>query len=320
MSQLKYISIPNFISESGKFYASVDLSYQIFGKSPSDAPVVLINHALTGNSDVAGELGWWKVIVGASKLIDTNTYSVIAFDIPGNGYQSDQIIYKYDEFSAQDIAKLFGLALYELSINRLYAAIGSSLGGGIAWEMAILFPELIEHLIPVASDWKASDWILGHNKVQFQILENSKRPLHDARMMAMMFYRTPNSFSARFDRTLNEKLGIYNVESWLLHHGKKLEGRFSLHAYKVMTHLLSSVDISKKYRSKEEAFKRLNAKVIMVGIDSDIFFVPDENRATETLLKEQQKEVIYKEISSIHGHDAFLIEFDQLVSLLKDVF
>ena len=304
MNTLKYISIFNFISEKEKNYPSITLSYQLFGKQLHTASIVLINHALTGNSNVAGNDGWWQSIVGDFKLIDTQKYTVIAFNIPDNGYQSNEILFEFDAFSANDIAKLFGLALQQLNITKLYAAIGSSLGGGIAWEMSVLFPNLIEHLIPIASDWKTTDWIIGHNRVQFQILENSRHPLKDARMMAMLFYRTPASFNKRFNKSINENLGIYNIESWLIHHGNKLENRFSLHAYKVMTHLLSSVDISKNFSTISEAFKIIKAKVTMVGINSDLFFVPEENIKTVQLLKKEHKNACYKEINSIHGHDA----------------
>ena len=88
------------------------------------------------------------------------------------------------------------------------------------------------------SDWKASDWILAHNKVQEQILLNSKKPVHDARMMAMLFYRTAASFKDKFDRSVNENLGIPNVESWLLHHGFQLENRFHLQSYKMVNHII----------------------------------------------------------------------------------
>lgn len=320
MNSLKYIDISNFLSEKEKVYSDINLSYQLFGKQLHTAPVVLINHALTGNSNVAGSRGWWQSIVGDSKLIDTQKYTVIAFNIPDNGYKTNEILFEFDEFSAKDIAKLFGLALKQLNITKLYAAIGSSLGGGIAWEMAVLFPDLIENLIPIASDWKTTDWILGHNRVQFQILENSKYPLKDARMMAMLFYRTPTSFDKRFSKSINEKLGIYNIESWLIHHGNKLESRFTLHAYKVMTHLLSSVDISKNFKTVSETFKTIKAKVTMVGINSDLFFVPEENIKTVQLLKNEHKDACYKEINSIHGHDAFLIEYNQLETLLKEIF
>jgi len=320
MHQIKYISIPTIVSEKGTEYESIQLSYQLFGKKLHTAPVVLINHALTGNSDVAGEYGWWKSLVGAGKLIDTEKYTVLCFDIPGNGYAIKEALFSYDEFTAKDIANLFGLAIEQLKITSLYAAIGSSLGGGIAWEMTVLFPDLIQHLIPVASDWKASDWVLGHNKVQQQILENSSKPLHDARMMAMLFYRTPASFEQKFNGSKNEAMDMYNVESWLLHHGAKLEQRFSLHAYKTMTHLLSSFNIFKGEVSDDAVFENIKATVHMVGVDSDLFFVPIENKKTVKILTEKGKKASYKEIKSVHGHDAFLIEFEQLVTILRGVF
>ncbi|PCH73169.1 MAG: homoserine acetyltransferase [Flavobacteriaceae bacterium] len=320
MHQIKYISIPKIVSEKGTTYEEFILSYQLFGRKLHSAPVVLINHALTGNSDVAGTKGWWKSLVGKGKLIDTAKYTIVCFDIPGNGYALKEISFYYDEFSAKDVANLFGLALGELNISSLYAAIGSSLGGGIAWEMAALFPDLIQHLVPVASDWKASDWVLGHNKVQQQILQNSTKPLHDARMMAMLFYRTPASFEQKFKGSKNEAMGMYNVESWLLHHGEKLEQRFSLHAYKTMTHLLSSFNIFKGSESEDAVLNKIQAKVHMVGVDSDLFFVPAHNRKALAVLKEKGIQASYSEINSVHGHDAFLIEFEQLVSILKDVF
>ena len=202
----------------------------MFGCELHSAPVVLVNHALTGNSDVASEhAGWWRGIISDGNLIDTLRYTVIAFNIPGNGFDKKpgNLIENYKDFTARDVAKLFGLALQELGVKKLHAFIGGSLGGGISWEMAVLFPDLSKHLISIASDWKASDWILAHNKVQEQILLNSSKPIHDARMMAMLFYRTAASFKEKFNRTVNENLGIPNVESWLLHHGYQLEKQIS---------------------------------------------------------------------------------------------
>ena len=322
MKHLKHISLDNFTTESGYFYTDFPLSYQIFGKDLDEAPVVLVNHALTGNSLVAGEDGWWSSLIGLGKLIDTNKYAVIAFNIPGNGYDGieEHLIDNYEDFTARDVARVFGLGLEKLGVDRLYAAIGGSLGGGIAWEMAVLYPDLIENLVPVASDWKASDWILAHNKTQQQILSNSSKPVHDARMMAMLFYRTAESFKKKFNRTRNEQQGNFNTESWLLHHGKKLEDRFSLPTYKMMNHLLSSVDITRDRGSFRDVAARIRSRVFQVGVDSDFFFVPKENLETKKLLTEAGVENDYGEIKSIHGHDAFLIEFEQLNEILGPVF
>ncbi len=322
MKNLLYISQQNFTTESGYFYPEFELSYQLFGQALGQAPVVLVNHALTGNSNVAGDTGWWKSLIGVGKVIDTSKYTIIGFNIPGNGYDDIEKnrIDNYEDFTARDIARLFGQGLEAIGVNRLYAVIGGSLGGGIAWELAVLYPNLIENLIPVASDWKASDWILAHNKTQQQILSNSSKPVHDARMMAMLFYRTADSFKEKFNRTRNEEQGNFNTESWLLHHGEKLESRFSLPTYKMMNHLLSSVDITRNRGTFNEVVSQIKSRIIQVGVDSDFFFVPKENKETQKLLNEAGIENRYEEIKSIHGHDAFLIEFEQLAKILGPVF
>ncbi len=322
LKQLHHINLENFTTESGYFYSEFALSYQLFGQPLGEAPSVLVNHALTGNSDVAGDEGWWNSLIGLGRLIDTSKYTVIGFNIPGNGYDEVDAnrIDNYEDFTARDIALLFGIGLEKIGVQKLYAAIGGSLGGGIAWEMAVLFPDLIEHLIPVASDWKASDWILAHNKTQQQILSNSSKPVHDARMMAMLFYRTADSFKEKFNRTRNEEHGNFNTESWLLYHGQKLENRFSLPTYKMMNHLLSSVDITRNRGTFNQVASQIKAKVFQVGVDSDFFFVPKENKETQKLLNEAGVENSYQEIKSIHGHDAFLIEFEQLEKILSPVF
>ncbi|NND15262.1 MAG: alpha/beta fold hydrolase, partial [Eudoraea sp.] len=214
-----HIETFRFTTRSG-YSTELSLSYEVFGRPLHEAPIVLVNHALTGNSRVTGEGGWWNPLIGPGKCIDTNKYSILAFNIPGNGYDG-QFILPYEEFVAKDIARVFLHGLSELGIDNLYMVIGGSLGGGIAWEMAALQPELIEHLVPIAADWRSTDWLIANCRVQEQILNNSKDPVHDARMHAMLCYRTPAAFRDRFERTVNDDLGIFNVESWLLHHGSK---------------------------------------------------------------------------------------------------
>jgi homoserine O-acetyltransferase len=298
----------------------MEISYQLFGKKLHTAPLVLVNHALTGNSDVISEArGWWKAIVGPNKLIDTKKYTVIAINIPGNGYQN-KLIENYTDFEAKDIAQLFILTLRSIGIQSLYAAIGGSLGGGIAWEMAALAPDFIRYLIPVASNCKSSDWIIGHNYVQNEILTTSPNPLQTARMMAMLFYRTPASLEEKFNCSKTEDNKQFQIESWLNHHGVKLENRFDLLAYKMMNHLLTTVDISRGKSGLKEALKPIQSTIIQVAIDSDLFFVKEENLKIKGILDELKIENQYHEIKSIHGHDAFLIEFEQLTNLLKPIF
>ena len=313
-------SLSRYQSFGGIQFKELDISYQIFGKKLHTAPVVLINHALTGNSDVASDTkGWWKSIIGKNKAIDTDKYTVIAINIPGNGYHNKRIE-NYKDFIAKDIAQIFIRVLKSIGIKELYAAIGGSLGGGIAWEMAALEPEFIQYVIPVASHWKTSDWIIGHNYIQENILNTSPNPLQTARMMAMLFYRTPASFTQKFNHEKTNNGKQYQVESWLQYHGKKLEARFDLSAYRMMNHLLTTVDISKGKSSFKEAVKPIKSTIIQIAINSDLFFVKEDNLKTKTILDKLKIENQYHELFSIHGHDAFLIEFEQLTRILKSTF
>jgi len=318
MSKLQSIDIENFQTESGKA-VSLKLSYQIFGKPLHSAPIVLVNHALTGNSNVAGETGWWKELVNENKAIDTRRYTVLSFNIPGNGYDGF-VIENYKEFIARDIAKIFLIGLEKLRIERLFVLIGGSLGGGIAWEMAVLKPDVTEHLIAVATDWKSTDWLIANCQIQEQFLINSKNPVHDARMHAMLCYRTPESFKERFQRSKNEDLEIFNVESWLLHHGEKLQERFQLSAYKLMNQLLKTIDVTKGRKADFNVLDTIKAKIHIVGVDSDLFFTADENRETQKQLALTHPNVTYHEINSVHGHDAFLIEYKQLGRIVENIF
>ncbi|SED06894.1 homoserine O-acetyltransferase [Tenacibaculum sp. MAR_2009_124] len=315
---LNHVTIESYVTESGAQFSNLPLSYQLFGEALGTAPVILINHALTGDSNVAGADGWWKDLIGENKVIDTNEYTVLCFNIPGNGYD-DFLIDDYKSFIARDIAKIFLLGLEKLSIKKLFALIGGSLGGGIAWEMVVLQPKITEHLIAVATDWKSTDWLIANCQIQELFLTNSNNPVHDARIHAMLCYRTPESFKKRFQRTKNEELQIFNVESWLLHHGKKLQERYQLASYKLMNQLLKTIDVTKG-REGLNVLETIEADIHIVGVDSDLFFTAEENRETQKELAAVHPNVTYDEINSDHGHDAFLIEYEQLKKIVEPIF
>ena len=318
MSSLQKHSIPSFKLHCGKVIP-LTLSYQVFGKALHEAPVVLVNHSLTGNSNVSGEEGWWSDIIGPKKLIDTEVYSVIAFNFPGNGFDDD-FLTSYKDWILRDVSEAFKIALDELGVSELFAAIGGSIGGALAWEMAVSHPHFIRNVIPIACHWEASDWILANVLLQDRLLHNSQNPLEDARIHAMLCYRTPQSLKFRFDRTINKEQNKFNVETWLLYHGDKLASRFAISAYKSMNHLLGSVAICHERDSFETLVEKVTGNIFIVSIDTDLFFTHEDNRETYRRLLNVKPNVFFKTINSIHGHDAFLIEHDQLRNLLKEVF
>lgn len=311
-SSLQHIRLQNFKLLSGKTL-DINLSYQIFGKELFSAPVVLVNHALTGNSNVSSENGWWKTLVGNGKIIDTEKYTVLCFNIPGNGFDGF-FIENYKDFTTKDIARLFIQGLKNLEIKKLFALIGGSIGGSIGWEMLVLENNLAEHFIPIATDFKTSDWLHSQCLVQKFLLESDEKPLEKARIHAMLCYRTPESLNFRFKNEIDAEKQILKSHDWLNYHGKSLNERFSLKAYKLMNHLLMNIKV------EEKKLPKINSEIYLISVDSDLFFPAFEIKNTFHFLKENNKKVQYYEIKSIHGHDAFLMEYEQLNEILKTIF
>ncbi len=83
--------------------------YRFFGREAGTAPVVLVNHSLTGDAEVTGEKGWWRELVGPEKCIDTNKFTILAINVPGNGADGKQelLLQNYTEFTLDDVAKIF---------------------------------------------------------------------------------------------------------------------------------------------------------------------------------------------------------------------
>ena len=319
MSNISHLMIEDYSTQSGFNFKNLPLTYQVFGKELGTAPIVFITHALTGNSNVCGENGWWKSLIGSEKCIDIDRYTILSFNIPGNGYD-DFLIENYEDVRIYDVAIWFLRGLEQLKIPSVFAGIGGSLGGSILWQMAVLKSELFQNLIPIATDWKATDWLIAQCRVQKQILNNSENPVHDARIHAMTFYRTPQSFKQKFKRSSSEAENIYNVESWLLYHGATLNKRFELQAYKLMNHLLMTTNIETTEADFETLASKIEGNILLVGINSDGFYLNEEIKETYTLLKPIKNNVHFAEINSIHGHDAFLIDYNQLAEILNPVF
>ncbi len=312
-NSLHHIQIHNFTSSDATQWDQISLSYQLFGKELHQAPLVVINHALTGNSNVAGETGWWKTLVGHGKVIDTDKYTVLCFNIPGNGYD-DFTIENFTAFTAKDIARLFLLGLTELNINSVFALIGGSVGGSIAWEMLAIRPDFAQIFVPVATGYKTSDWLHSQCLVQKFLLETEEQPLEKARIHAMLCYRTPESLNLRFNDERDAVKQMRKSHDWLSYHGKSLSERFTLQAYRLVNHLLMNISVS------EEQLKAIQADIHLISVDSDLFYPAFEIKKTEELLKANQTTVSYQEINSIHGHDAFLMEYEQLNAILKPIF
>jgi homoserine O-acetyltransferase len=312
---LKYINLPAFRLKSGKVQ-DINITYQVFGRALHTAPIILINHALTGNSSVTD---WWSELVGDNKVIDTQQFTVLAFDIPGNGHDGniDHLIFNYQDWTLFDVGVAFAKALQLLHISFINLGIGGSIGGALLWEMMAQQPELFGTIVPIAADWKATDWIIACCHIQELILATSSKPIEAARQHAMTFYRSPQGLQFKFSRGKDKS--CFKVQKWLDFHGIALKKRFSLPAYRLLNQLLASADAAGTHGQDitKTIAKSLTA-IELVAIDSDGFFVAEQDRRTYELMK-REKDINYQEISSVHGHDSFLIEHSRVKEILSRI-
>ncbi len=312
---VQYIDVSEVVGEDGRELPPLRLSYEIAGQPWGTAPIVLVNHALTGNSSVAAPSGWWASLVGPGQGIDTERYTILSFNIPGNGYLETEGESPLD-LSLYDVAALIIGGLEALEVAHLYAVIGASLGGALSLQISYLRPQLAEHTFCIASDYRASDWLLGQTLIQQRILDHSSEPLEDARIHAMLCYRTPESINKRFGGQSSRQPGQYDVVSWLEYHGDTLRKRFLLSAYRLMTRLTASIHVCQE----PQELARIQGAVHWISIDSDLLFPHHRMVEAYEALRLVKQETTLDTLSSIHGHDAFLMDYPQLERIIRPYF
>ncbi len=343
----------------GEKLAPVDVTYETYGTlAPQKDNAILIIHALTGSAHAAfwnrpeeKRPGWWHDLIGPGKALDTNRYFLICANLLGSCYGTTGpaslnpqtgTIYgkKFPPVSTIDMARVQKALLDYLEIPHLRLAIGGSLGAMLVWQFAVQYPDLLHGVIPIAGTYRASAWTIGWNEVARQAIyldsewesdfpspALARRGLKLARMIAMISYRSEASFERRFSRgrlfetpqTYFDPDNRFLVENYLHYQGEKLVERFDPHTYITLTRAMDWHDVSLGYASLEAALRRIRARIFTIGIDSDRLFPAEEIREAARKLDKLGKDVRYAELRSMHGHDAFLIEFEQLNDLVGSI-
>lgn len=325
--------------ESGQVLRGVEVAYELYGHlSPAADNVVLVCHALTGSAGAGGPSGWWEPLIGRGRAIDTARYAVLCSNILGSCYgttgptSTDPATGEpygpaFPEITVGDMVAAQQALVRELGIARLASVAGGSLGGLQVLEWAARAPGMVDSIVPIGCGIAHQPWQIAFNEVARQAIrtdpawnggsytEQPAQGLALARMIAMISYRSAESFRERFGREKGHTRGHrgeFDVSAYLYGQGDKLVRRFDANAYMRITTAMDAFDVGAGRGGAVKALAGFTGPGLVIGIDSDILYpVADQLEIVETL-RENGNHVEYREITSIHGHDAFLMEWDQL--------
>jgi len=342
--------------ECGKTLGPIDVAYETYGQiNAAGDNVILICHALSGNAHVAGfnspddkKTGWWDIMVGPGRGIDTNKYFVICSNFLGgcsgttgpcstNPETGKPYGLDFPIITIADMVKVQKLLLDKLGIKQLLAVIGGSIGGMQVLQWAIEYPDFVKAAIPIATTTHlgaqsiAFDAV-GRNAIladpnfaggQYTTEKGPDGGLSIARMIGHITYLSEQGMREKFGRDLRNADSYsydfnseFAVETYLDYQGQSFVERFDANSYLYITKAADYFDLKKGNGSLSEAFANTSCRFLVISFASDWLFTPEQSEEIMNALAATDKDVSYCNIDSPSGHDAFLLEHEKLGLLI----
>jgi homoserine O-acetyltransferase len=319
-----------FALESGTVLPDLVVAYRHDGVPVGEGRQILVVHALTGSADAAGD--WWAPLIGPGQILDTEKYGVLCANLLGSRYGTSGPISRNPEtgkpygrtfphVTVRDQARAQWRLLDALGIGKLALAVGGSLGGMVALEVALERPGEIARVVPMAAPARIGQLAVGWDHIQLEIVDRlGLEGLQLARELAITTYRSEVDFEQRFAGRV-EADGTPSIVSYLNHQGRKLLERFDEDTYRALVLAMDTHDIGRNRGGTVAALQKLAAygtQLTGVGIEGDILYGTTQVQAMVEAANEAGMDAAYREILSTKGHDAFLVEWDQLTAILAE--
>ncbi|MBZ5668946.1 MAG: homoserine O-acetyltransferase [Acidobacteriia bacterium] len=344
--------------ECGRSLGPITLAYETYGElSAAKDNAVLILHALSGNAHAAGynqpgerQPGWWDIMIGPGKAFDTRQYFVICSNVIGgckgstgpssvNPQTGRPYGLSFPIVTIRDMVNTQRELIDHLGINQLLCVVGGSMGGMQVLQWVVSYPDRVRLAIPIATTSKLSAQAIAFDEVGRQAIQSDphwkegdyygkpipRRGLAIARMIGHITYLSERSMHQKFGRKLQDKteygynfLADFQVESYLQYKGDNFVNRFDANSYLYISKAMDYFDLAQPYGTLEQAFSGVKAKFLVISFSSDWLFPSYQSKEIVSALRRVGAQAIYTEIQTDYGHDAFLLESEQLSSLITN--
>lgn len=329
--------------QSGEVLPGFTLAYETYGRPNANASnAILVLHGLSGDAHAAGvyapedeKPGWWDLLIGPGKTLDTDRFWVISSNVLGsckgstgpgsiNPATGQPYAMTFPFVTIPDMVTAQKRLLDHLGVEKLHTAIGGSLGGFQALQWSLQFPELVERVVCIASGPQLSAQGIGFNAVGRQaILQDPEwrggnyyksdtriRGLAVARMLAHITYLSEEMLSLKFGRQLHENPpeSKFAVESYLEYQGKKFSESFDANSYLYLTRAMDNFDVTAATGDMQTTFEKVLAQYLVISFSSDWLFPSESSRRMAEAIRASGKSAEFAEIQTPHGHDAFLVK------------
>ncbi len=343
----KFFYGDKFHLKSGDVLDELNISYETYGDLNKDkSNVVLICHAISGDSHVAKHddediSGWWDIMVGPGKPIDTNNYFVICSNViggckgstgPNSINPSTGAPYgsNFPNITMEDMVNAQNLLIEYLEIESILCVTGGSMGGFQSIQWARQFPDKIKSVIGLATSARLTNQalafdIVGRNAIKkdprfkegnyYNSEEKPEDGLAIARMLAHITYVSKDSMKNKFDNTRYEPKEIttefekrFSVGTYLAYQGTKFVDRFDANSYITLSTAVDYFDLGGTIDEIKNNLKATTCEWLLVSFSSDWLYPPFQSEEIVNALVSLDKSVSYCSINSEAGHDAFLLE------------
>ena len=329
-------------------------------KTAAGKKVIWITHALTANSDPSE---WWDTLVGEGKFFDPRNYTIVCANLLGSCYGSTgpasinpktgkPYLLSFPRVTVRDEVNFLELLRKHLGIKYIDLIIGGSVGGYQAIEWSIMYPDVIKNAAFIATGARVTPWETAFNESQRMILyadesfaneeyaevsangkkriiiTGGQKGMGAARTVALISYRSCKGYNSTQQDPDTNSLWEHRASSYQRHQGEKLEKRFNAYSYLAMANLFDSQNVGRGRGGVEKALAKIKAKVLCIGINSDILFPWSEQKfiaehtgcCGKSIKNKTNRESKFIKIKSDFGHDGFLLEYKQIQEAVGKTF